>query len=74
MDSSTLQKEKNAYAAGQDPSIAPCTNESCEFTGCTCGTSCGCGMPDKLASGELQSCDPCKDFKLKKEQGSRTGN
>lgn len=67
MDSQTIQTNKNAFAASQDPPIDPCTNTSCGFTGCTCGTNCGCGIPEKIATGELESCDPCMDFKRKKE-------
>jgi len=68
MDPKVLQDEKNSFAASQK--IEPCTNTSCKFSGCICGPSCGCGKPDKIASGELQSCDPCAEFKRKKEAES----
>lgn len=63
-----IQAEKNAFAASQNPPIEACNNKSCRFTGCTCGGRCGCGMPEKVSSGELQSCDPCVEFKKKKSQ------
>lgn len=59
-----LQAEKYTFAASKN--IDPCTNSSCGFAGCTCGKSCGCGIPEKIASGELESCDPCIEFKKKK--------
>lgn len=68
MDPQAIQNEKDSFAASQSPPIEPCTNPSCGFIGCICGSSCGCGMPDKIASRELQSCDPCTEFKKKKEE------
>ena len=61
-----IQAKKNEFAAVQNPPIDPCANASCGFTGCTCGKKCGCGLPAMIASGELESCDPCMEFKKSK--------
>lgn len=69
-ETSIQQQEKNAFAASQDPPIDPCTNAACKFTGCTCGNRCGCNLDPTTtnsADGGRTSCDPCMDFKAKKQ-------
>ena len=64
-----LQAAKNAHAASLDPPIEPCTNPSCKFVGCTCGSKCGCNVQD--ASTLLISCDPCNEFKEKMKAANK---
>lgn len=45
MDPFSIQAAKNKFAESQTPPIEPCTNSGCKFTGCTCGTKCGCHVP-----------------------------
>eukprot|EP00429_Kryptoperidinium_foliaceum_P063689 CAMPEP_0176067176 /NCGR_PEP_ID=MMETSP0120_2-20121206/33528_1 /TAXON_ID=160619 /ORGANISM="Kryptoperidinium foliaceum, Strain CCMP 1326" /LENGTH=71 /DNA_ID=CAMNT_0017400789 /DNA_START=107 /DNA_END=322 /DNA_ORIENTATION=+ len=62
MDPLKIQKEKNEFAASEG--IEACTNASCKFTKCTCGSKCGCNLAP--ADG-LESCDPCQEFQAKKK-------
>ena len=36
----SLQEQKNAFAAKEN--IQACVNPNCKFSGCTCGSRCGC--------------------------------
>lgn len=59
-----LNAAKLAFA--KENSIEPCTNEKCGFSGCTCGKKCGCNIPPS-STVVLESCDPCAEFKRRKE-------
>mmetsp|Transcript_7327 Transcript_7327/g.10380 ORF Transcript_7327/g.10380 Transcript_7327/m.10380 type:complete len:94 (-) Transcript_7327:158-439(-) len=71
-----IQQAKNEFAASQSPPIDPCTNVHCKYTGCVCGTHCGCGVEAKKTAwvrdikGDdvLGQCEPCKDFKASKKK------
>jgi hypothetical protein len=79
MDSEELQNVKNEFAKSQDPPLEPCTNSGCKYTGCTCGSKCGCHLEkDSLDGDGIVHCDPCDNFKMKKKleaaKSSRTQN
>ena len=67
MDDTAIQSAKVNFAESQDPPIEACTNLNCKFTGCTCGSKCGCHIKNKNELGQLQQCDPCSEFKRKKK-------
>lgn len=59
----SLQQAKMAFA--KENNLEPCTNDKCGFSGCTCGKKCGCNVV--TTSEMLETCDPCAEFKRKKE-------
>mmetsp|Transcript_28341 Transcript_28341/g.42856 ORF Transcript_28341/g.42856 Transcript_28341/m.42856 type:complete len:80 (+) Transcript_28341:204-443(+) len=67
MSPEEIQEAKNNFANSLQPPIQPCTNTNCKFTGCTCGNTCGCHIPPDELPDNLQHCDPCAEFKMKKK-------
>ena len=63
MSPEELQAAKNAFAQQQLPDQEACTNPGCKFPGCTCGSKCAC----HVATTKEDSCDPCREFKAKKQ-------
>ena len=60
MDSSTETPEEVAAAKRKEEGFA-CPNPKCMCKECTCGEACTCNISKEV------TCDPCAEFKKKKQ-------